>query len=224
MHDHLTQRTIEIHVDAALPDVIGQVRAAVELRLDPSETPIRLAVTKSDGGRWTCELGTLVSEAKGRGVLDFTTRSYENTDSFNVVMLVPTGIGAKVGGHAGYATPATALLSSVCDTLITHPNVLNASDIIQIPQNALYVEGSLITQLMMGTIGLHRARNNRLLVLIQAHEDELFTNAAINRGYVNSCVNVIRRRPSLALSQRRFRRHIWRRDRRPPSTQGPSVA
>ena len=85
-----------------------------------------------------------------------------------------------MGGHAGDATPAATLLSSVCDTLITHPNVLNASDIIQIPSNALYVEGSLITQLMMGTVGLRRTRNNRLLVLIQAHEDELFTNAAIN--------------------------------------------
>ena len=69
MHDHLTQRTIEIDVETALPDVIGQVRAAVELRLNPPETTIRLAVTKSDGGRWTCELGTLVSEAQGLGVL-----------------------------------------------------------------------------------------------------------------------------------------------------------
>ena len=95
-------------------------------------------------------------------------------------MLVPTGIGAVVGGHAGDATPAATLMSAVCDTLVTHPNVLNASDIIQIPPNALYVEGSLITQLMMGTLGLRRTRNNRLLVLVQAHEDELFTNAAIN--------------------------------------------
>ena len=58
--------------------------------------------------------------------------------------------------------------------------MLNASDIIQIPPNTLYVEGSLITQLMMGALGLRRVRNNRLLVVIQAHEDELFINAAIN--------------------------------------------
>ena len=33
---------------------------------------------------------------------------------------------------------------------------------------------------MMGAVGLDRIRSNRLLVLVQAHEDELFTNAAIN--------------------------------------------
>ena len=95
-------------------------------------------------------------------------------------MLVPTGIGAAVGGHAGDATAAATLMSSVSDTLITHPNVFNASDIVQIPGNSLYVEGSLITQLMMGNVGLRRVRNNRLLVLVQADDDDLFTNAAIN--------------------------------------------
>ena len=180
MPDYVRQRSIQIEIDLGHPDILGQVRAAVERQVGAFETPIRFAVTNSKGGRWTCELGTLTSQAAGCGLFDFNPRTYEDTDSFNVIMLVPTGIGAMVGGHAGDATPAATLLSSVCDTLITHPNVLNASDIIQIPTNALYVEGSLITQLMMGTIGLRRVRNNRLLVLVQAHEDEMFTNAAIN--------------------------------------------
>ena len=176
----VTQRYIEIKIDPGQIDLTGQIRTAVGCQIDPSEKPIRLAVTKSDGGRWTCELGVLTDDGLGQGIFDFTPRSYEDTDSFNVVFLVPTGIGARVGGHAGDATPAATLISGVCDTLVTHPNVLNASDIIQIPSNALYVEGSLITQLMMGAIGLRRTRNNRLLVLVQAHADDLFTNAAIN--------------------------------------------
>ena len=157
-----------------------QIHTSVERRIGAAETPIRFAVTKSEDGCWTCELGTLNSTLNGPGIFEFTPRSYEDNGSFNVIMLVPTGIGARIGGHAGDASPAAALLSSVCDTLITHPNVLNASDIIQIPENALYVEGSLITQLMMGSLGLLRRRNNRLLVLVQKHEDELFINAAIN--------------------------------------------
>ncbi len=82
-----------------------------------------------------------------------------------------TGIGAEIGGHAGDATPVATLLATVCDTLVTHPNVVNASDVIDIPSNALYVEGSVISRLLMGTIGLHRVRGNRLLVVIGAHED-----------------------------------------------------
>ena len=51
---------------------------------------------------------------------------------------------------------------------------------IQIPSNALYVEGSVITRLMMGTARLWRSRANRVLVLIQRHEDQVFSDAAIN--------------------------------------------
>ena len=180
MPDYVSHRTVEIQVDLAHPHIVEQVRAAIARQTRAFETPIRLAITESKGGRWTCELGVLNSETRGAGIFDFKARLHEDASSFNVVMLVPTGIGAKIGGHAGDATPAAALLASVCDTLITHPNVLNASDIIQIPPNALYVEGSLNSQLMMGSIGLRRVRNNRLLVLIQAHEDEVFRNAAVN--------------------------------------------
>ena len=44
------------------------------------------------------------------------------------------------------------------------------------------------------------------------------------RGCVNSGVNVIRRRPSLPLAQRRSHRHISHRDRRPPSVPAPAGA
>lgn len=180
MAENVRQQSIEIYVDVTDPDIFGQVRTAVEHRIDASETPIRFAVTKTEGRCWTCELATLTGDVPGNSIFDFAPRSYEDNSHFNIVMLVPTGIGALVGGHAGDATPAATLLSSVCDTLITHPNVLNASDIIHIPSNTLYVEGSLITQLMLGAIDLRRVRNNRLLVLVQAHSEQLFINAAIN--------------------------------------------
>ena len=180
MRDYVRQRSIRIQVDPTRNDIMTQIRAAVDREIDVSETPIRFAVTNSESDFWTCELGTVNTEIDGPGIFEFSPRSHEDNDSFNVVMLVPTGIGASVGGHAGDATPAAALLSAVCDVLITHPNVLNASDIIQIPTNAMYVEGSLISQLMMGSLGLLRRRNNRLLVLVQRHEDEMFVNAAIN--------------------------------------------
>ena len=180
MSEDLIQRSVELLVDPALPDILGQVRAQVDHATIGSETPVRFAVTDSTSLRWSCELGTLMAPIKSAGIFDFRARPYHDQSNFNAVMLVPTGVGASIGGHAGDATPAATLLAAVCDTLITHPNVLNASDLIQIPDNTQYVEGSLITQLMMGGVGLERTRNNRVLVLVQAHEDQLFTNAAIN--------------------------------------------
>ena len=180
MTEYLAERSLDLRVHGDSVAIFDEIKAGVKARLFAGEVPIRFAVTESSGGVWHCDVGVLEGGDLPDSIFNFQRQPRKDANAFNVVMLVPTGIGAAVGGHAGDASPAAALLASVCDTLITHPNVLNASDIIQVPDNALYVEGSLITQLMMGTVGLRRVRNNRLLVLVQAHEDEIFTSAAIN--------------------------------------------
>ena len=180
MSDYLTERILDVSVRADSPNLIGDLEAQVQSDLVPGHTPVRFAITDSRESRWRCDVGVHVGESIGDSVFRFERRHQEDTSAFNVVMLVPTGIGAEIGGHAGDATPAASLLASVCDTLITHPNVLNAADMIQVPENTLYVEGSVITRLLMGTARLKRSRANRVLVLIQRHEEEMFTDAAIN--------------------------------------------
>jgi hypothetical protein len=110
----------------------------------------------------------------------FRRRSHEDAGQFNAVFLVPTGIGAEVGGHAGDSGPAARLLAACCDHLVTHPNVGNAADINELPENALYVEGSIIADLMMGSVGLAKVRSNRILVLMERHPDPWFMDATVN--------------------------------------------
>jgi hypothetical protein len=153
--------------------------------LPPDEIPVRFAVTKSGPDGFSCELGILTALDKNQNkldtsIFDFTQRDIENTAQFNAVMIVPTGIGAEIGGHAGDATPAARLLAGVCDKLIIHPNVVNASDINEMPENGLYVEGSVISRLLMGNIGLQEVRANRVLLVIDEHEDKEVTELAIN--------------------------------------------
>jgi hypothetical protein len=95
--------------------------------------------------------------------------SYSSTGSeFNVVLIVPTGIGAEIGGHAGDATPVARLLASVCDLLILHPNVVNASDINEMPENSWYVEGSTLDRFLEGQLRLRPVSANRVLVAVNA--------------------------------------------------------
>jgi len=133
----------------------------------------------------TCELGVLKDfdispTPQLTSVFEYVPRGVENTNTFNAVLLVPTGIGAKIGGHAGDAGAVARLLASVCDTLITHPNVVNASDINELPENGLYVEGSIITQLIMGTIGLQKVRSNRIVLIVNKHDDSSIYMDTIN--------------------------------------------
>lgn len=152
---------------------------------DKAAIPIRLVVTASDESSYRCEVGAISGDLPNscghpESIFRFVRRRLASPDRFNVVHLVPTGIGAEIGGHAGDATPTAKLLASVSDTLITHPNVVNASDIIDVPDNTLYVEGSVICRLLMGTVGLQPTRANSLLVLMDAHDVPLFNNAVVN--------------------------------------------
>ena len=158
---------------------------AVRDCLSADEVPVRFVVTHSSSDGYHCELGVLggsdyLTVSQPTSIFDFEPRDIENTDKFNAVMIVPTGIGAEIGGHAGDATPAARLLACACDKLITHPNVVNASDINELPENGLYVEGSVISRLLMGTVGLSEVRSNRVLLVIDEHEDERISELAIS--------------------------------------------
>ena len=83
----------------------------------------------------------------------------------NGIFIVPTGIGAEIGGHAGDAAPAAKLIASLCDKLIVHPNVVNASDINEMTENMLYVEGSILDRFLEGQIGLKEKGQNKILVV-----------------------------------------------------------
>ena len=207
MPQFLFERELELPGAPGHRGLLEHLSRTVESRLDIDAMPVRFVVTAFGKDSYRCEVGTLVGAHRmpGDSIFRFVPRRGESTDSFNAVLLVPTGIGAEIGGHAGDATPVAILLASVCDTLVTHPNVVNASDIIDLPPNALYVEGSVISRLLMGTVGLQPVRGNRLLVVIGAHEDELFTHAAINAvsaaraSYGLRGADVVQVRPSMTM-------------------------
>jgi hypothetical protein len=151
----------------------------------PGETPIRFVVTNSEKEGFNCEVGTLVSSKKElsgekNSIFKIRHRTHQNNDPFGVVLIIPTGVDCVIGGHSGDAGPVARLLGACCDRLVLHPNVVNASDINELPENALYVEGSILTRLLMGTIGLVPVRSNRVLLLIDLPEDLSIAECYIN--------------------------------------------
>ncbi len=84
----------------------------------------------------------------------------------NVVLIVPTGIGCEIGGHAGDAQPVAKLIGACCDHLITHPNVVNASDINEMPENTWYVEGSCLDKFLSGKAYLQPVYQNKILMAV----------------------------------------------------------
>jgi hypothetical protein len=85
---------------------------------------------------------------------------------YTVVLIIPTGIGAAIGGYAGDALPVARAIAQVADCLITHPNVLNGAQLYWPLPNALYVEGYGLDQFAAGHWGLQPVRQNRIGLLL----------------------------------------------------------
>ncbi|HHP7229574.1 MAG TPA: DUF3326 domain-containing protein [Xenococcaceae cyanobacterium] len=93
---------------------------------------------------------------------------------FTAVLIVPTGIGAAIGGYAGDALPVARAMAQICDRLITHPNVLNGAQLYWHLTNTYYVEGYALDQFAAGVWGLQPVRQNKIgLLLDQGIEPEL---------------------------------------------------
>lgn len=125
-----------------------------------------------------CLLITYVHSFNQRGIL-FQYNSNRNTKlhmdlngDYTAVMIVPTGIGASIGGYGGDALPACRLLAAVCDRLITHPNVMNGAMLYAEIPNVLYVEGYALDEFAADRLGL-------LPVTKKGHKIGLLVDAAI---------------------------------------------
>lgn len=78
---------------------------------------------------------------------------------FNVVNIIPTGVGAAVGGFAGDGNPFNTVLESICDNVITHPNAVNAASLYAATSKTLYVEGYALDSFLAGKINLEKSYN-----------------------------------------------------------------
>ena len=181
----LVEREIDIPITKEKTSLLSYFAEAIYDYISIDEIPVRFVVTESNERVFHCELGILTdtkdfSDIQPESIFNFIPRKFENTKDFNVVMVVPTGIGAAIGGHAGDASAAAKLIASICDNFVTHPNVVNASDINELPENGLYVEGSALAQLLMGTIGLKKVRSNRVILVFDKHPDQRVSEFVIN--------------------------------------------
>jgi hypothetical protein len=93
---------------------------------------------------------------------------------YTVVLLVPTGVGAAIGGYAGDALPVARAIAQVADRLITHPNVLNGAQLYWPMSNTFYVEGYGLDQFAAMNWGLRPVHQNRVgIILDRAIESDL---------------------------------------------------
>ncbi len=93
--------------------------------------------------------------------------------------IVPTGVGASIGGFAGDASGWARELSKTAK-LIVNPNVVNAGCFSGINDNMLYVEGYSLDSFFKGEINLKPTQNNRIGVIFDKAIPQEILNVHIN--------------------------------------------
>ena len=74
----------------------------------------------------------------------------------------------SLGGDASYL-PGVKLISHCVNKLIVNPNAVNASDINEMPDNCLYVEGSTIDRFLEGHLNLKEIKTyNKILMVVNS--------------------------------------------------------
>lgn len=96
--------------------------------------------------------------------------------------IVPTGVGATIGGYAGDAS-FWAREFSKKHRLIVNPNVVNAGCFSGITENMLYVEGYSLDEFFKGHLGLNPVyKKNKIGVIF---------DKSIPKGIINVHINTI---------------------------------
>ena len=93
--------------------------------------------------------------------------------------IVPTGIGASIGGFAGDASLWARKFAKEC-RLIVNPNVVNAACFSGITENMLYVEGYSLDEFFKGKINLKPSFGNKIGVIFDKAIPQDVLNVHIN--------------------------------------------
>lgn len=93
--------------------------------------------------------------------------------------IVPTGIGASIGGYAGDASTYAREFAKYT-TIIVNPNVVNAGCFSGITDNMLYVEGYSIDSFFKGEINLIPSKNNKIGIIYDKAIPQEALNVHIN--------------------------------------------
>lgn len=95
------------------------------------------------------------------------------------IFVVPTGIGASVGGYAGDASVVARKFSEKA-RLIVNPNVVNAGGFSGINDRMFYVEGYALDEFVKGRINLMPSRNNKVGIVFDSGIPQDVLNVHIN--------------------------------------------
>lgn len=98
-----------------------------------------------------------------------------------IAFIVPTGIGASIGGFAGDASLYARKFTEKFNVIV-NPNTVNAACFSGITDNMLYTEGWAFSQFLKGNLNLIPSKNNKIGIIF---------DKGISQGVLNVHLNTV---------------------------------
>lgn len=96
-----------------------------------------------------------------------------------IAFVVPTGIGASIGGFAGDASLFAREFARDFNVIV-NPNTVNAACFSGITENMLYTEGWSLSQFVKGNINLVPSKNNKIGIIFDKNISKGILNVHLN--------------------------------------------
>lgn len=158
MHIRSETLTMDIPADCEPLDWIAR-----RVRNDRDERAVlRWGLLRINGRRALVEIAVLSGAGSAAPLPDSgAATSRAPRDGVHVAVVIPTGVGASVGGYVGDAGPIVRVLEEVADTVIVHPNVVNGADFYG-AKTSHYVDGLTFDRFLEGAGMLQRRSRPRI--------------------------------------------------------------
>lgn len=102
-----------------------------------------------------------------------------NKDKPLISFVIPTGIGASIGGFAGDASPYAKMFTTDFNVIV-NPNVVNAACFSGISDGMLYTEGWSLSQFFKGNLNLIPSNNNKIGIIFDKGISKEILNVHLN--------------------------------------------
>lgn len=96
-----------------------------------------------------------------------------------IALIVPTGVGASIGGFAGDASCVAKKFAKDFNVIV-NPNVVNAACFSGLSDNMLYTEGWTLSQFIKGNLNLIPSKNNKIGVIFDKAIPKNVLNVHLN--------------------------------------------
>ena len=156
----------EVKIDPQLGVLGSAVQRA--LALEERGTPVlRWGVVAANGEQAVVEYA-LASERIGPAWLtEGNAEKGESSGKQCTALVVPTGVGARIGGFIADAGPLALAIESMSDVSIIHPNVVNGADFYGAGNKSLYTDGLSLDRFFAGQLRFAPPTRRKIGLLIE---------------------------------------------------------